>query len=267
MFEAITEDRVGLALLGTLVFICLIMLFPILSAVRRRKLSQANPKSRERHYPYDHTDLHGGNNDAHDALLVRWRERRAGSVRELSATRRAVLLQATWFAVGVLAGVVGLTIWRGELGTSLVAVLPGGPGLSEDTRIAGVPLDDASTIETNGDYALSLDGSQYHIDGPGIGVGLTTEGAPVGPGYQAGWNAVQVERSGAGFNVLWKHTNGSYSLWSLDSAGARQSHVYTPAAAVSPALVARYETIFAADLDGNRSVGRLEPTRLDYRNK
>jgi hypothetical protein len=113
-----------------------------------------------------------------------------------------------------------------------------------------LPLADVIEIEAIGTLTLSSDGSQYWIGGGGIEVGLTApfgSGGPAGPNSYAGWSATQAEEDGAGgFYVLWEHTNGDSSLWTVDSSGAFVSFDETLAANVTPEKLAEYQAIFGS---------------------
>jgi hypothetical protein len=137
--------------------------------------------------------------------------------------------------------------------------------LNGDTNIGQPPapllalaLPPADLIETNGDFTLGDNGTQYLIApvGGGADVSLTKAGAPAGPTTFAGWSAIQVEEDGAGgFNVLWEHTNGGWFLWNVDSAGAWQSQVKTTVANQTDSLAWNYEELFQADLNGDTTIG------------
>jgi hypothetical protein len=121
--------------------------------------------------------------------------------------------------------------------------------INEDPGIMPVPL-----IESNGDFALRSDGSQYLISEIGVvgapEVGVTLGGQPVGPNsFASGWQAIQAEEAvGGGFHVLWEKPNGDYSFWTTNAAGEHVSSVQTAFANQTPGL---YEDIFQVDLDGD----------------
>jgi hypothetical protein len=125
------------------------------------------------------------------------------------------------------------------------------PGLYEDIFQVDLNGDGIVGIESNGDFALSQDGSQYLIgDGVLPEVGVTLGGQPVGPNsFASGWQAIQAEEAvGGGFHVLWEKPNGDYSFWTTDAAGEHVSSVVTAFADQTPGL---YEDIFQVDLDGD----------------
>jgi Ca2+-binding RTX toxin-like protein len=124
--------------------------------------------------------------------------------------------------------------------------------------VGAPPPDPGTIIESDGQFILRNVGSEYVIDpeGAGSNVNVTFQGAQVGPNSFAGWTAIQAEDDvvNGGFDVLWEHTNGDWSLWNLDANGALQSFVFTPVAG-QPAVVFGYELTFEADLNGDNVVG------------
>ena len=130
----------------------------------------------------------------------------------------------------------------------------------ETTFEADLDGDGYITIETNGDYKLSLhDANQkyYIFDGNGVSIELTNiHGNPVGPATYYGkgafseegsiWNAVQVEESTGGFEVLWSDVGAAalpHIVWKTDTTGKFQNFIDNS--------LEHHETTFEADLNGD----------------
>ena len=66
----------------------------------------------------------------------------------------------------------------------------------------------------------------------------------------AGWSGIAAAAHGAGFDLYFKHTNGSYAVWNLNAGG-----VFTGGSALSQQQLFAAETSLSADLDGDGSIG------------
>jgi hypothetical protein len=125
--------------------------------------------------------------------------------------------------------------------------LDGNGNIGGSLALFSLPQPSVTLIESNGDFTLGHDGSQYLIgDGVLPEIGMTASFAPlVGPDSFAGWSAIEAEEAaGGGFHVLWEHTDGTLSFWTVDAAGEFQSTVETPAASITPELLNEYQAIF-----------------------
>ncbi|WP_282170651.1 M10 family metallopeptidase C-terminal domain-containing protein [Ruegeria atlantica] len=108
-----------------------------------------------------------------------------------------------------------------------------------------------TVIETNG--ATSLAGSPTHghyiLDGS---VTLSLNGNVIGPDSYPDWQAIHAEASGEGYRVLWKHTDGRYSEWTVDGEGAFQG-------SEDIADVIDVESFYGYDINGSGTIGYEEP--------
>ena len=107
-------------------------------------------------------------------------------------------------------------------------------------------------VEMGGDQSLIVASGQYRaVAEDGSWVELSYQGQTVGPESFAGWTAIQVEGNATvGFDVLWRHTDGSHSHWTTDASGA----FATGEVFASDGLAGR-ETTFAADLNQDGMIG------------
>ncbi len=120
--------------------------------------------------------------------------------------------------------------------------------LNNDDSIGHV----STSIESNGAYELlsSTSGAYLIKDSGGDEVAASYLGDPVGPDSFAGWQASQVEADGnGGFALLWQHSSGSNGVWTLDA-----SRAYVGYEAVSAEQLSDWESVFAADFDGDGNV-------------
>lgn len=108
-----------------------------------------------------------------------------------------------------------------------------------------------NVIETNG--ATSLAGSPTHghyiLDNS---VTLSLNGNDIGPDSYPDWQAIHAEAAGDGYRVLWKHTDGRYSEWTVDGQGRYQS-------SENIADVIDVESFYGYDINGSGTVGYEEP--------
>ena len=116
------------------------------------------------------------------------------------------------------------------------------------------------SVEINGNYALNLEQGQYRIEKPdGSSVTLTNNGTPITPSSFAGWTITQAEAlPGTGFQILWEHVEGRYSIWEMNNEGNRVSNY-----AVTIEELARYETVFSFDFDGDGGSGEVDVVEAD----
>ncbi|MEM1049402.1 MAG: M10 family metallopeptidase C-terminal domain-containing protein [Pseudomonadota bacterium] len=108
------------------------------------------------------------------------------------------------------------------------------------------------SIEENGDTKLIREYGVYKAeDSGGNAVTLSYAGTALGEGSNGQWTAVEVEdRTGGGYELLWRNAAGDYNLWQMDSAGNYLSDIIFAASAA-----ADYETIFQADLNNDGRIG------------
>ena len=115
-----------------------------------------------------------------------------------------------------------------------------------------------STVETSGDLNLlsSTSGQYFLEDSGGVKTGLTYLGQVAGPNSFAGFSAVQAETNGSGgFDVLWQHSTGKYSFWTVDSSGAFQSGGWLEASDY-----VNYEDQFSFDINNDTIIGHTFST-------
>jgi ELWxxDGT repeat protein len=83
---------------------------------------------------------------------------------------------------------------------------------------------DATIIESNGVELWESLAGDYSLNDAGTTKTITdANGDQVGDGTYAGWSGVKVVENpdGAGYRLLWEHTDGTYSDWTLDSSGQK----------------------------------------------
>ncbi|KYG21651.1 hypothetical protein SE92_16435 [Bradyrhizobium sp. AT1] len=122
-------------------------------------------------------------------------------------------------------------------------------------KTVGVP----TTIESLGSTSLVLSANNYYLISLNTGTGPTLkyQGSPVLAADWGAWTVIAAEQvAGGGYDVVWKHSSGQFSVWSTDSNGA---YLTTLAAApqvagTDPSLQA-LEPTFHQDLNGDGIIG------------
>jgi len=122
-------------------------------------------------------------------------------------------------------------------------------------KTIGVP----TTIESLGSTSLVLSANNYYLISLNTGTGPTLkyQGSPVLAADWGAWTVIAAEQvAGGGYDVVWKHSSGQFSVWSTDGNGA---YLTTLAAAsqvagTDPSLQA-LEPTFHQDLNGDGIIG------------
>ena len=122
-------------------------------------------------------------------------------------------------------------------------------------EITAVP---STSIESQGTAALLTTTFGYQVQGNGAAAQFVRyKGNLVSASTFAGWSAIGVEKLGQGYRLLWKHTDGRYSDWRVDSNGNYQS---------SPAIgeldIMGIEGAFQQDLNGDGNMGLVASNAL-----
>ena len=126
----------------------------------------------------------------------------------------------------------------------------------QDLNLDGVIGTSATTIENAGSTRLLYNALGYQLQHQGEGAQLIRfQNNPVQQNTFAGWSAIAAEKTGNGFQILWKNASGSYGEWLTDLAGNFQSST-TP----TPAELANRESSFQQDLNLDGVIGGSEPT-------
>ena len=115
-----------------------------------------------------------------------------------------------------------------------------------------VRLESSKTTALTSCHATS-DGAYQIGNGVDAPVILKVGSTEVGPTTFAGWAALQAEASDAGFAVLWQDPNGGYAVWQTDATGS-----YVSSYSLQASELIGLETLFAADLNDDGSIGAIE---------
>ncbi len=107
-------------------------------------------------------------------------------------------------------------------------------------------------LEDNGAFQFLINetGAYQISDGAGTDAVLKVGTTEVGYATFDGWSAVQAEATDTGFAVLWQDPTGGYAVWQTDATGVFESSNGLPAASL-----VEVEALFAADLNGDGSIG------------
>ncbi|MCP9833924.1 MULTISPECIES: Calx-beta domain-containing protein [unclassified Cyanobium] len=146
--------------------------------------------------------------------------------------------------------------------TSSLATVSGGAFLSSVIRDSPSSFQNPgafTAFSSVGNVSLGSNLIGYALQvGSGSPIQITYNGinaSPTSPG--SGWTAIGAAANGAGFDLFFKNTNGSYALWNLNSSGAA-----TAGKVLSSAEVLTAESKLGADLDGDREIGfSFNPSR------
>ncbi|MCJ9728971.1 calcium-binding protein [Bradyrhizobium sp. PRIMUS42] len=119
----------------------------------------------------------------------------------------------------------------------------------------GVP----TTIEALGSTSLVLSANNYYLIGLSTGTGpiLKYQGSSVLASAWGAWTVIAAEQvTGGGYDVVWKHSSGQFSVWSTDSNGAYLSTLASApqVSGTDPSLQA-LEPTFHQDLNGDGILG------------
>ncbi|PJK28360.1 hypothetical protein CVT23_17405, partial [Minwuia thermotolerans] len=92
----------------------------------------------------------------------------------------------------------------------------------------------------------------YVVEAGGVRTGITRDGGAVTGDSYAGWSMIHAEGlGGGGFQLLWQRTNGDYTMWETDGAGA-----YVKYYSVDPPWI--MEAASGVDIDGDGIIGEPE---------
>ena len=120
------------------------------------------------------------------------------------------------------------------------------PGLASGTQIR--------TIESTGTILQHAAQGSYLLGGSSANIPVTLNGVIMGENSIAGWEAVQVQAQiSGGYKLLWKNTDGVYSEWTLDGAGAHLS-------ISNVTNVVDVEVFYGADLNNDGTIGHTTTT-------
>src|SRR3990167_2044454 len=149
MFEILSQDRLGLALLATLFVICLIMIFPLVASLRKRSLAKKRKLSLDRNFGPPRRELRGYTDRPHVNYLGRSRVDYPSDVGESTPAElegERWMGGAMWFSLGVLVGAVAVALWGGSFGPSSTTVSPTLPPVE---RVSGASKPDRGTMVAN----------------------------------------------------------------------------------------------------------------------
>ncbi|NVO54718.1 matrixin family metalloprotease [Rhodobacteraceae bacterium B1Z28] len=115
-------------------------------------------------------------------------------------------------------------------------------GLTSATLISDI--DTTDTVLQHAAHGI------YVLNGGSSNIAVTMNGQVIGENSFAGWEAIQTETSGGGYRLLWQHSNGTYSDWTLNSLGQFVS-------ATEFTNVVDVEEFYGADLNNDGVVGHF----------
>ncbi|MFO0016016.1 MAG: ELWxxDGT repeat protein, partial [Synechococcaceae cyanobacterium] len=117
---------------------------------------------------------------------------------------------------------------------------------------AAPPPDPFALTKVIGTVAFGSTLLGYAIkQGTAAPIEITYAGTNVSANFPgAGWSGIAAAARGAGFDLYFKNTNGSYAVWNLNGSG-----VFTGGSALSPQQLFAAESSLTADLDGDGAIG------------
>ncbi|PJK27360.1 S8 family serine peptidase, partial [Minwuia thermotolerans] len=136
---------------------------------------------------------------------------------------------------------------------SLLGVLAADLGELLISFVDAPELSSETVIESAGAVTLLENtAGAYVVEAGGVRTGITRDGGAVTGDSYAGWSMIHAEGlGGGGFQLLWQRTNGDYTMWETDGAGA-----YVKYYSVDPPWI--MEAASGVDIDGDGIIGEPE---------